>query len=116
MAHLGHESSCFLYVVSASKNCSDETLLNVTTISIKALKAGSLRIESYTHYLIVKFTCSPVTKIQISSISSNRSSISIMLSWCNFIAYHNIRGLSQKVVDFLFYKKTIQCIAIEFYL
>ena len=28
----------------------------------------------------------------------------------------NLRGLSQKVVDFLCYKKTIQCIAIKFYL
>ena len=27
-----------------------------------------------------------------------------------------VRGLSQKVVDILCYKKTIQCIAIEFYL
>ena len=91
MAPLGHESSCFLCFVSASKNGSDQTLLNVTAaISIKALKAGSSRIESYTHYLIVKFTFSLVTKIQMSSISSNRSSISIMLSWSNFIAYHTI--------------------------
>ena len=34
---------------------------------------------------------------------------------CDSILCH-IRGLSQKVVDFLCYNKTIQCIAIKFYL
>ena len=43
-------------------------------------------------------------------------SLKIVFIWNCLLKFMDIRGLSQKVIDFLCYKKTIQCIPIKFYL
>ena len=81
---------------------------------------NTLNSDFYKPLVVYRFYCMALFHsqtrrhmiIRIISSSSNRE-VDI-----KYIYPQNkvLRGLSQKVVDFLCYKKTIQCIAIKFYL